>query len=493
MKTTIAFDWDASELCLVLAEINGRSVRLLDAAVIPFDETVDASEPEQVGAFLRRQLDQRAWQTRQAVGLLKRQDVVLHWLPIPAVPLDEAAQIIHFQATSELALSDEESSYDYLLDHSSDGGAVRALVAVTPACRVEAIARAARAAGLDLQSVALETLARLAALEQWGQGRPTSDGDQIEILLSANHKFIQAIAGAGGELLIDQLVPLSGETPDPVELARVAVQRTIGTLRGQNRPATVGRVAICAPASGEWVQKLQQTLDEPIAVFEPLAAAGLDASPSCDGLTALAGAVAHQTLDRKRRIDFLHPRRPSGPGLLRKYRWSIASAAAALAVAMLGLYAAGELRRLDDELARWRQEERVASDELRTLRSVVQQRDLVAGWLENRHDWLQLYDDVLRLLPNAGELYLTQVSFSNARAGQGIIRLEGYAASEAAVADVAMKLAADGRYRVRTGGIVPASQHPDYPWRFEGELIVLPSTESSTAATEGEPLSLVRR
>jgi hypothetical protein len=228
-------------------------------------------------------------------------------------------------------------------------------------------------------------------------------------------------------------------------------------------------------------------LQKPLVVFDPFE--GMTGVPgeSFDALAALAGAVADQVGGGGPSIDFLHPRRPAAPHPLWKYRWKAAAAAAVLTVVGAGLGVHATFRNLDNELRRWQDESREASSELKKLRPYKRQQAVVSSWLEQRAFWLDEYEELLRLLPDASELYLTQVTFAPAstRSSRGTIRLEGYAADESTVATVAVRLAGSGRYQVRPGGIVPASRNGNYPWRFEAELALLPRPDRTATGRTG--------
>lgn len=484
MSKLLAFDWDSHEIRFVQAAQSGKSVRVLAAEAVPFDDEVDIDDPQEVGAFLRRQLDQRGLEVTAAVACISRDDVVLHELRMPEAPVDELASMVHFQATSELSLSDQESQYDYLIYPSEDDGPARAVVAVAPSRRLNAIVQAAESAGLRLRAAGLQSLARTAARQVWG---PETDENTskhgVEVLLAADTHAVEAVATRDGALLASQLVPISGENPDLGESARIALHRMGGVLGAQSPPLAAERLTVCTPPSAAWVQQLERELETPIVAFDPLEAQGAGVgSRSWGALAGLAGALAQEVAGGEA-IDFLHPRRPAKPHPLRRHRWAVAAGIAALLLIGAGLRVRSNLAKLDLELDRWQTARREAAAELRRLRPYRRQHAAVANWLEGRFNWLEEYRQVLRLLPDAGDLYLTQVSFSITRSNRGLARLEGYAASEAVVASTALKLAADGRYRVRTPPIQPVSRNRNYPCRFQAELTFLPTEEAAIAGS----------
>ena len=217
---------------------------------------------------------------------------------------------------------------------------------------------------------------------------------------------------------------------------------------------------------------------------------------SWDALATLAGALAIETLGKKRSIDFLHPRRPAPVHPLRRYRLALAGAAAVLATIGGGLHVRSSFDARDRELAHWQSERRSADAELDKLQAFADQQSAVGDWRSRHLNWLDEYQKVLQLLPDSSQMHLTRVSFAQGSPGraQGAIRLEGFAASESAVAAIALRLGTDGRYQLRPGGIVPSSQNRNYPWRFEAELTMVPDDEASASAapTAGSTLALRR-
>lgn len=496
MGNLLAFDWDSAELRVVLGTVSGGRVRIAQAEAIPLGQDVDVDDAEQIGKLLRASLDERRWDADDAIGCVGRRDAVLHEILLPAAPAGDLAKMIHFQATSELSALEEECVYDYLTFSREGGSGVRAWVVVTPRQGVDAISRAAAAAGLRLRAIRLQSLARVAARQRWGPLTEDRADPSVEVLLAADSHFVEALATRRGEPLISQLVARLDDRADLSETARTAVNRVRAALSFRTPAVIAESFAVCAPAAAGWSDRLKSELTEPTVLFDPLEHVGGVPDASWDALATLAGALAIETLGKKRSIDFLHPRRPAPVHPVQRYRWAIAGAAALLAVIAAGLHVRSSFGARDRELARWQSERRRDEAELDKLQAFAEQQSAVAEWRSRHLNWLDEYQKVLQLLPDASQMHLTRVSFALGSPGraQGAIRLEGFAASEAAVAAIALRLGTDGRYQLRPGGIVPSSQNRNYPWRFEAELTIVPNDEgtASVARTTGSTVALRR-
>ena len=397
----------------------------------------------------------------RSLGCIDRQHVILHDVALPVVPAGELAKMIHFQATVDFALPEEQSTYDYLLDSELQTGVERALVAIVPSDRIEQIKSVAEVLGAGLSAIRLQSMARTAARQYWGaEGDQTSEA--IEILLAPGKGMIEAIASRQGQVLFSQLTPLPHEPSERSGGVRTALRRLRAQLSAQTPPLSAEGVAVLCPAETAWVGELDLAEGQSVELCDPLQALSDVPGDAWGHLATLAGALAEEVEKPNAAIDFLNPRRPAEPHPLRRFRTAIAAGVAVLALAIGGLGVGRQFQAMDREYDNLRNQHRALVRELKRLRPYVRQRDSVAHWLDSRVNWLGAYEELLTLLPDASQLYLTQVSFSSTGSvrAPGAIHLEGYAASRAAVTSIALRLAEDGRYRLRPIALHAASGNP---------------------------------
>ena len=474
MSNILAFDWDDQAVRFVLATLSGKQVCIEAALAIPLGEDVDPSDAASVGELLKRELVERKIKPDAVIGCIDRQHVILHDVLLPAVPANELAKMIHFQATVDFVLADEQSTYDYLLDSDLQAGVERALVAIVPNDRIEQVKSAAEALGVGLSAIRLQPMARTAARRHWG-----AEGDQnsetIEILLAPGKGLIEAIASRQGQVLFSQLTPLPPEPGERSGGVRSALRRLRAQLSAQTPPLSAEGVAALCPAEAAWIGELDLSEDQSVELCDPFETLSDVPDDAWGHLATLAGALAEEVENPNASIDFLNPRRPAEPHPLRRYRTAIAAGVALLVLAIGGLKVGREFQAKDSEYDYWRNQHRTIVRELKRLRPYVRQHDSVARWLDTRVNWLEAYEELLTLLPDASQLYLTQVTFSSTGSvrAPGAIHLEGYAASRETVTSIALRLAEYGRYRLRPIALHAASGNPNYPQRFEAEITLL--------------------
>ena len=121
-KKIVALDWDSRHLRVVHARVRRREVQIdrLLAARIPPD--VDPQDAQQLGAHIRKVLDQEHLTTRYAVVDVPRDQAVLNTLRLPTVAPDELPGMVQIQIAKELSFPMDEAVVDYTLGAPSGEG-----------------------------------------------------------------------------------------------------------------------------------------------------------------------------------------------------------------------------------------------------------------------------------------------------------------------------------------------------------------------------------
>ena len=105
-KKLVAIDYDRREVRLVVFEYVRKAPAILALHTFAAPETVDVTDPQVMGAFLRTLIDKLHLRGASALMCLGRSQAVLKSLQLPAASSDdELASMVQFQVNKELPFS----------------------------------------------------------------------------------------------------------------------------------------------------------------------------------------------------------------------------------------------------------------------------------------------------------------------------------------------------------------------------------------------------
>jgi len=444
-RKIIALDWDAKALRVVHATLGKRGASIDRLLSAPIAADVDTANPEAMGRFIRRVLDQEGIPTRHAVVDIPRDQAILNTLKLPVNVPDELPGIVQIQIAKELPFPVSAAVVDFAVE-ASHGDSVTADVLVAAIRRevLDQYVQTFEIAGLRLDRVGLRPYANKVAVCQFLRHalpervlfldlRPTLT--EITILRNASLVFSRAASvmipaaaqrPPGLSLVREEQTdtpyglelhrPEEASTPDDaIRSLVVEVTRSIEAYRANDPGARIDHVVIAGDqgiedALGEAIQKhLNVTAENynPASTFgwEPDEGAGASAFAALLGLVlghADAGAL---------HFDFLHPKKA---GAVTKQRLRKVPVIAAVAVLFLmatvvGVYGVtkGPRERLAEIERLIAEYESQAEENEKFLKFMSEIRKF-----DQQFVWVDVLSDVMACLPSREELVVTRITMN---------------------------------------------------------------------------------
>ncbi|MGB2988227.1 MAG: pilus assembly protein PilM, partial [Phycisphaerae bacterium] len=170
----VAIDWDASTLRVVHALMGKRGVKIDRLLSVEIPSDLDPANPEQMGLYIRRTLDQEGIGTKHAIVDIPRDQTILKILKLPAAQPDELPGMVEIQIAKELPFPVREAVIDFVVGpHTDDAATADVLVAAVRREQSEQYQAIFAAAGLRLDRIGLRPYAnKVAACELLKHGLP---------------------------------------------------------------------------------------------------------------------------------------------------------------------------------------------------------------------------------------------------------------------------------------------------------------------------------
>jgi len=164
-KKILAIEWDERTLRVVHALSTKRGVKIERILSVGLGEGVDPENPAEMGAHIKRVLEQESISTRYAMVDIPREHAILKTLKLPAIKADELAGIVEIQIAKELPFPVGQAAIDFTFGADHEGGKTRdVLVSAVRHEVVEQYEATFVAAGLKLVRIGLRPYASKVAL-----------------------------------------------------------------------------------------------------------------------------------------------------------------------------------------------------------------------------------------------------------------------------------------------------------------------------------------
>ncbi len=446
----VAIDWDARTLRVVHAHLAKRDVKIdrLLSVVIP--QAVDVASPEQLGRHIRRTLDQEGITTRHAIVDIPRDQAILKTLSLPTTQPRELPGMVAIQIAKELPFPVGDAVIDFAVaTHAQNQPAGDVLVAAVRREVLEQYEATLLAAGLKTDRVGLRPYANKVAVDAllkhampervvFIDVRPTFM--EIDILRQSALAFSRSasvtipagIGSSSGTISISMATPSAesgvvefggagvGEglaSPgDVIQSLLVEVTRSIEAYRANDPGARMDHVVIGGDVGVEeaLAEAIQKRLNITTEIYNPASTFGWEPDEGAEAAAYAAslGLVLGHADDGSLHFDFMHPKRMVSVTKARLKRAPVAAAIAILFVAAATVVLAGitsgdrqRLQNLKDQIKRLRPQER---DQNKFLKVV----EAVDAFDAKQHVWVDVWYDLVTVLPTNEDLVLNHVEFN---------------------------------------------------------------------------------
>lgn len=478
----LAIDWNSREIRMLEGKMVRGELKVSRAATAILPSDLDPSDAAAWGKFLKSSLRSEGFSARSAVTCLERRSVVLKTVPLAGVAEEEIPDVVRLQGIRDLTIPVEDTTLDYLkVDPASATEEPHALLAAVKTELVDFYKQVFEAAGLTLAGLWPGSLARvrsaalsgvLPGLKENGDVSNilliVTDGDSVELALLRGEHFLMSVSrpvsrsesdGAGGQPF------------------RQVIRRLYSSLSSQY-PALRLDAVVCTgfadPAEVLGAEMIEQLGAEPV-VFDPLATLTESTIPHAErgAFASAIGSVVIASEPPPKRINFLTPKK-AVPKRDRRRLYAIAALGIVL---FLGLqihrYYTGARDELVAAIDKAKASEKKLRAELKKMDTAKAQAQVVSGWRAQEVVWLNLMREFFANVPEARQMFLTQMSLSRSGRASGpaaTIRVEGFADTQETVTAMARQLMKDGRFEVHPGAIQPSNRYEGYYWRFSADI-----------------------
>ena len=482
----LAIDWNNEQVRLVDGRVVRGQISLRQAVAYDLPADLNPSDAVALGAFLRNCLQQAGMSGKKAVSCIERRNLVLKNASMGEIAEDEIPDAVRLLAMRDLTIPIEEATVDYRLIAPEDGQEQYLLYAVVRNQTIEHYREVFSAAGLRLDGLWPNALAQAATAASILTLDPTggettgthqlllvADGDTLALSLLRDQHFVMSIAR-----------PLANRrgAEDKTEPLFRAMQRLNASLSTTFHDLAISSVLLARAGGTDEVmeKRIAEQFGAPVRVFDPLSSLAETTVP-IDQHGAFASTVGSLILAQRSpadRINFLIPKRPAA----KQDRRRVAAIALAGALLLGGQqtkqYYQSHEQRISQFTSKAKAKERKAAKELKALRISEAQAAIIENWQQDDVVWLEVLRRLAENAPDPRHAFFTTMNLSRARRSGGagaLVRVEGYAVSQQAVADMNRQLVEQGGFEVRPGSVQPAGRVAGYRWRFSADIGFRPS------------------
>lgn len=433
----LILELESDRLFLVEAKLSGLKPRVLrvhsvarpdaraDTPAEPARDDPNAGESaDELGAWIRAQLDEHGFRAKQAIVAVSRAHIVTKHLDPPAESLSatERHEMIRLQMSRQASLTSADSVIDYT--QAPGDGAITA--AAMPAERVARRQRVAKAAGLRLTGILLRSAGLRALLHEPPADSPTgaadrdggADAGSPRLVVAPGVGSVEILIVADGEIVFSRSIAAEDSSREaPEALARrlaVEAARTVVSFRVALGGADVTGATVIAgePLARSLTAALSERLDIPTRAVAPEQLIDFDDAVAQQD-RAPAAPLAGLLLCAKKKLPVLDFANPTAPPDTR------ASLRQAVLVGLLLIIVLGGAGYLlaQDRLA----SERAALEVIKADHAGAQSKWVQAqldaarlghirAWSDSGIDWLAHLAAVIEDAPDPESAALTELS-----------------------------------------------------------------------------------
>ncbi|MBY0586660.1 hypothetical protein K2X85_05755 [bacterium] len=473
----LAIEWTNKRIRIVEGQASGETIKLSNAFLLDVPDSIDASDPDRVGEFIRVELSRRKIKDRRATVCIDRRNVILKVAEAGNVSEAELPTVVRLQALRDLTLPPEETIVDYMRVLGDENVQAQVVVAVVRNEIVTGCQTLAKSAGLRLEGIWPASLAHVRAAIS---GIPTMIthvgeehflvvpyGDSVELSLLRGTRFLTSASRPVSR-------PAAGAAESDSFLQ--ALKRLQASLSGQYTDVKVQSVLVAGePGDEEMRHALTEQFGAEVIYFDPIRSfPASDIHPDDRGAFAgVVGSLLVATRPTDEKINFLQPKRAKP-----KADWRRTAALAGL-VLLIGLalagyrYRSGEEKILDQAIAVAKKKKVDRDREVKSLKVEREQLAFLQSWQSRDVNWLNTIRTLLVAMPEADKLFLTRMQMqtgSPTAEAVASVQLEGFADDSKTILSLNSRLSEDLGLLVTPGAIQPAPRFAGYNWRYSAKI-----------------------
>ena len=374
---------DKQEVRVVEGQASGESVKLEAAFAVDLPESIDASNPEEVGTFIKSELAKQGLKERRAVACIDRRNVVLKVVNVANIAESEISNTVRLQAMRDLTLPLEETTVDYVhTNPQSDSEEPQVVVAVVRNEIISTYQRMFRSAGLRLEGIWPASLAHVRAamsaiptmITHAGEEHflIVPCGDSVELSLLRGTRFLTSISRP-----VSRAQPGATETDSFLQ----SLKRLQSSLSGQYKDLKVQSVLVSGPERDiELTHALTEQFGAEVVYFDPLRPLTSTQIDDDDrgSFAGVVGSLVVAARPPEQRINLLLPKRPK-PKTDYRRMGTIAGVGIVVLILLAGQqYVANKGSVLDKQLKAAQAKKAERDKQVKSLRSSKQNNS--TGW-----------------------------------------------------------------------------------------------------------------
>lgn len=423
MPDYLALDWEQDGIYGLDANVQRDRVRVRKSFHLTWPEGLDVSaNPQQAGEWLGGELQRLGVTSKQALVSFAREDAVVRQLELPITPDDELPELVRFQAATKSTIPIDQLHLDFLPLPYAEGATTRdVLMATIGNSRVERIRKIGTAAGFEIESISLSSVAA-ADLVARTEAKRQLTSDDPTLILSRHGERLEITLVRLGNVLTTHSTQLGREDDDANNKAILAeINRLRVSMHRMLPDASIGRVWVFGGQEHAGLQAaLVDRLPCDVELLDPFEVANADLDPRPDELAVYAGPLG-MMLSRESKLipglDFLNPRKPVVKPDLRKQNTMIAAIAILLLLSVGIIWFQMKLANLDERIADRQSEVSDAKTTIKNGTATMESVGMVKQWESGNVDMLGKLTQLNDLLPGTKRVYLSEVHASAANSG----------------------------------------------------------------------------
>ncbi len=507
MARLIALEWDASEVRLAVARTYGSSIH------VDHLESVARAASEDPGGSFQDALSSLASGLDTPADVLlniPRGDAELRLMELPLVPEAELPEIVRLQAARYFTALNDDWVIDFLplSTDDTDNASQNVLAAALDPATLERIEKSCSPAELVAGRIAIRSFSSASAWVRRDRVAPTSllvDLLEQEVDLTVVHGR-QVVLSRNARLprLEESSNPEDGEkdafdvggdeivmggkaSPGSVNVSLLQgeVRRTIVAANNQMTTGRVEQVVLLGTDS-QLAERLAESLDLPVELYSWLDQFEHDGPlpPAPERFTALLGVLADEAAGEQLALDFLHPRQPPRVAT-RSEKTARYGLLSFVGLAVVAVIVATLFMLRSSTLAAKLDESRGIDQKIKDSATVSLNRKFIDEFTDGNVVWLDEISLLSDQFPSSDDAIVRAMTLSNSVAGGGRISMDVNVSAPEKVGPMENKLR-DFFAAVRSDGMKPDEDDPNYKTRFKQTIDVLPRMLDPVVTEDGE-------